>query len=60
LPLFVGDVAFKESDRLFTSAFVLLGAGIVGALFGIFSGDVMEFQVTFLYLHPFSFSNEGM
>ena len=33
------------ADRLFSAAYVLLGAGIVGGLFGIFSGDVMDYQV---------------
>lgn len=37
-----GDV--PVGNRIFTTFYVLLGAGIVGAYFGIFSNDVMEAQ----------------
>ena len=41
-PLSVGDVPI--TNRYFTSFYVLLGAGVVGAYFGLFSNDVMEAQ----------------
>ncbi len=37
-----GDVPI--TNRYFTSFYVLLGAGVVGAYFGLFSNDVMEAQ----------------
>jgi hypothetical protein len=42
LCIFSGDI--PVGNRVFTTFYVLLGAGIVGAYFGIFSNDVMEAQ----------------
>ena len=43
------------ADRLFSAAYVLLGAGIVGGLFGIFSGDVMDYQVRYAAVISFTY-----
>lgn len=37
---FTGDIPIK--NRVFTAFYVVLGAGIVGSFFGLFSTDVME------------------
>ena len=40
----LGDVLSSGKDRVFATFYVLLGAGIVGTIFGILSSDVMDQQ----------------
>eukprot|EP01039_Chlorochromonas_danica_P004726 gene4726-5174_t len=39
-----GDIPIKPSNRPFQSFYVLLGVGLVGIYFGMFTNDVMEAQ----------------